>query len=881
MKAVYCVGTHWDREWYKPFQEFRMWLVELIDELMDLMERDPNYVSFHLDGQTVVLEDYLEIRPERRERLLALLKERRLLVGPWYNLPDEWLISGESYVRNLMRGMRICRTLGVPHLDFAYTPDQFGHIAALPMIMHGFGLSAGICWRGTQDEHYPGDFTWVGPDGSRLAYHKLIDKGSYGPFDFAVRTPLKCEGCSDENFAKYFEPYLKEERERSSVDTVLMLDAIDHQRPDPGMPALLEELRRRYPDIEFVWSSLEDYGRELARHVDTLPERHGELRQPVRDAHRVGQYLIVHTLSSRYPLKRRNGQCQALLEKWAEPYALFQRMAGGAPVPGFLDKAWQYLLRNHPHDSICGCSVDQVHRDMHYRFDQAEMLGDGVTRRAMAFLGKASDAGEAWENVVVHNPLPFPRRGVFDLALEFPVDYPKKYIDGLATGQQINKFHLVNADGTRLDWQFRAIERNQPMRRINDLGRVPLAAAVDCCHVAVELDLPPCGYTSFRVEPTDDGTRNFGSLLTGPMSASNGLFEASVHTDGTVTLRHEATGRAFTGCFTYEDCGDCGDGWTRGQLVNDVVYRGPGQCVATAIEEDGPLRTVFRIEREFRLPRTMELPAYARSADRVTVRVTDFLCIEKGAAALRVRTIIDNTARDHRFRVLFPTAIASDCSFAETPFALVERPIAIPEESRHWQERINPESAFSSHFGIQDTHGGLALLSPWGLHEYEVSQTPEHSLVLTLFRATQQTVGTAGEPEGQLLEELVFDYQLWPFAGAFDAAEAGRLTAAQQAGVRMHFADKAPAKHSFLRLEPGHALVTALKPAEDVDGGIVRLWNPTDQPLTERLFLDVPVKEAARCNLNEEPLEPIPVTAGQGISIEVPARGLATIRVLF
>ncbi|HQN01146.1 MAG TPA: alpha-mannosidase, partial [Candidatus Hydrogenedentes bacterium] len=249
MKAFYCVGTHWDREWYEPFQEFRIWLVELIDELMDLMEKDPRYLCFHLDGQTIVIEDYLEIRPERRERLLRLLKERRLLIGPWYNLPDEWLVSGESLIRNMMRGYRMCRELGVAPLDFAYTPDQFGHIAALPMIMSGFGLRTGIVWRGTQDETCPAHFVWAGPDGSRLVYYKLMDKGSYGPFDLLARTPIKKAGNTDESFKEYFEPYLAEEQARGAAPVVLMLDAVDHQRPDREMPGFLEELRHRYPAI--------------------------------------------------------------------------------------------------------------------------------------------------------------------------------------------------------------------------------------------------------------------------------------------------------------------------------------------------------------------------------------------------------------------------------------------------------------------------------------------------------------------------------------------------------------------------------------------------------------------------------------------------------
>lgn len=878
MKAFYCVGTHWDREWYKPFQEFRMWLVELIDELIDLMEKDKRYRCFHLDGQTVMLEDYLEIRPENRKRLLKLLKERRILAGPWYNLPDEWLISGESFIRNLMRGMRMCREMGFPHCDFAYTPDQFGHIAALPMIMNGFGLSAGICWRGTQDTHYPAQFVWRGPDDSRMVYHKLCDKGSYGPFDFAVRRPMKESGRTDKAFKDYFEPYFKEERERAPLPFVLMLDAIDHQRPDPEMPALLAKLQKRYPDIEFVWASLEEYGREIARHADALEERTGELRQPLRDITGMYQYLIVHTISSRYPLKRRNGQCQALLEKWAEPYTLFEQLSGGTPISRYLEKAWEYLMRNHPHDSICGCSVDQVHRDMLYRFDQSEMIADGVTRRAMAAIGHASDAPESWRNIVVHNPLPFSRNGVYDIAIEFPPDYPHKFVDGLGTGQMMNKFHLVKADGTRLPYQLKAIERAQPAKRLNEMGR-EMTYQSDIFHVAVALELPACGYTGFRVEQTDEATRNFGTLMTGPLSASNGLVNVTVNPNGTVSMRHEGFSRVFDGLFTYEDSGDAGDGWTRGPLVNDLVYRGPGNHVAVAVTEDGPLRATFRIEREFLLPQRLEMPAYRRSETRVAMQVTDFISVEKGSACLRVHTVVNNTVKDHRFRVLFPTNILTDTSFAKTPFAIVERDIAIPLESAHWQERVNPEKAFTYLCGVLNADGGFAALTPWGLHEYEVFPTPDRALALTLFRATGQTVMTSGEPDGQLQGTMHFDYQLWAFAGTLDRGQALRSVAEHQAGVRTHTTMELPEAHSFLWLGEGSkSFVTAIKPADDGRGGVIRLWNPFGVPRDERVYLRKNLKEAQRCNLNEEALESIQIGEDGGIPVTVPPRGLTTIR---
>ena len=896
MKAFYCAGTHWDREWYQPFQEYRRWLVELIDELIDLMEQDPDYTCFHLDGQTVVLEDYLEIRPERREQLLKLLKERRLLAGPWYNLPDEWLISGESFVRNLMRGMRICRNMGFPHLDFAYTPDQFGHIAALPMIMRGFGLSAGICWRGTQDETYPMHFTWVGPDGGRLAYHKLTDKGSYAPFQFAVRDHLREDNYTDESYAKHFDPYFAEESARTVAPLLLMLDAIDHTRPDHEMPKIFRKLKELYPTIEFCWTSLEEYGRELAQHVDTLPERHGELREPARDHLRVGQYLIVHVISSRYDLKQRNDHSQALLEKWIEPMLVYEAMAGGAPVPGFLDKAWQYLLRNHPHDSICGCSQDQIHRDMLYRFDQCDLIAEGCARRSMAriagaaasseewrrFVGKTSGPDD-WKRIAVHNPLPQPRKGVFDLCLFFPSDHGEKsgkaYIDSLATGERYNKFHLVLPDGTHAPYQHVRIERKQETpQRIDDIGR-PTFGFGDLYHVAVELELPPAGYTTLCVEPCDAATRTFGSLMTGPLSAANGLIAFELKPDGTGRLTNLADGRIFDGLFCYEDAGECGDGWTRGQPLNDIVYRGPGAAVMTGIEEDGPLRTVFRVERTLSLPRELDQKTGYRSADRVSVKVTDFITVAKHSDVLHVRTEVDNCAKDHRLRVLFPTHTQTDRSFADTPFAMVERDIAIPRETAEWQERIHPEKAFTSVCGVQDAAGGLALLCPEGLHEYAVLDTSERSLALTLFRSFRKTVALPQEVDGQLQGQLSFSYALHAFVSVFDTAYALGAVSQLQTPVRSHEVreDSSPT-HSFIQVDPGVAVVTALKPAEDGPGAVIRFWNPGGRDTEARFRLDRPVVEACLCNLNEEMLEPLAVTPEGAVAVSIPAGGLATVR---
>lgn len=877
MKAFYCVGTHWDREWYEPFQEFRMWLVELIDELIDLMEKDTGYACFHLDGQAVVLQDYLEIRPERRDRLVNLLKAGRLVAGPWYDLPDEWLISGESFVRNIMMGMRVCRGFGFEPMKFAYTPDQFGHIAALPMIMTGFGLKGGICWRGTQDEHYPAQFVWVGPDGSRMPTHKLMDSGSYGPFDFKVRRPYHEAGDSEEALLKNFEQYLEAEQNRTNAPLILMLDAIDHQGPDHAMPKLLEALKAKHPDIEFVWTSLEAYAEEMAHHAGRLPEREGELRMPALESSRMYQYLIVHTISSRYPIKQRNDQCTALLEKQAEPLLLFQMMAGGAPVLSYLDKSWEYVLRNHPHDSICGCSIDQIYKDMAYRFDQAELIAGGLIRRALASLGAPSTTDEAKAHLALYNPLPFPRGKVFEMEVPFPREWPKTYVDGLATGERINRFVLKDADGKSVPFQLSTIRRNAVARALRENGRENSQGA-DIYRLVIDANLPPCSITGLRIEPTEEATRNFGSLMVGPMSASNGEVCFTLHPDGTGSLAHEFIGRKFGNLMQYEDSGDSGDGWTRGPLINDIVYRTPGARVMTAVDEDGPLRTVFRVEREFDLPRGLDRATGWRSDARVPMRVVDLIYVEKGAQCLRVRTRVENACMDHRLRVLFPTDAKTDVSFAETPFAVVERDVPIPPESARWIERINPEKAFTSFFGVQDGQGGLAVLAPFGLHEYEVTQTPDRSLALTLFRSTWQTVGTSGEPGGELLQPLEFEYLLWPFLGEFDAVRASQIVADAQVPVLLHNSEELPKSRSFLSLKEGKVVVTAIKPAADGNGGIIRLWNPGEEPVEEVIIPERPAESAALCDLNEDVVRPIAVLPQGRIPVTVPARGLATIR---
>ncbi|MCH7953821.1 MAG: alpha-mannosidase, partial [Chloroflexi bacterium] len=149
-RLILVPHTHWDREWYQPYQRYRTRLVGFFDLLLDILDSDPAYAHFMLDGHTILVEDYLEVRPDRRAKIERYVREGRLAVGPLYVIPDESLPSGEALVRNMLRGYRAAQALGGV-MKVGYWPDPFGQIAHLPALLRGFGIERCVFWRGTDD----------------------------------------------------------------------------------------------------------------------------------------------------------------------------------------------------------------------------------------------------------------------------------------------------------------------------------------------------------------------------------------------------------------------------------------------------------------------------------------------------------------------------------------------------------------------------------------------------------------------------------------------------------------------------------------------------------------------------------------------------------
>src|SRR5919204_6066237 len=370
-RAFVIPHTHWDREWYERFEGYRARLVPMVSKLLDILERDPDFRSFTFDGQTIAIQDYLEKRPADRPRVETLVKAERLLIGPWHVLADLLLVSGESIVRNLQEGLRSSGELGRAS-RIAYVADPFGHPAQLPQILRAFGYDTYVFARGMGDEgeSVGAEFWWDSPSGDRVRAAHLVDHYSnalplVGPPDedaTALRRRVKAKTA---RILDRLTPY-------ANGDVVLLMVGDDHAEAYARLPEAVREMRVAYPNVDTRIASLEEFAAEMPALTHRVS---GEIAS--------GRYrpILRGVNSTRVWLKQENAICERLLLEWCEP---LDALAGGAARDELRD-LWRTLLQNHPHDSICGCSIDAVHDvDMAPRFafvrERGAALANGLLR---------------------------------------------------------------------------------------------------------------------------------------------------------------------------------------------------------------------------------------------------------------------------------------------------------------------------------------------------------------------------------------------------------------------------------------------------------------------------------------------------------------------
>jgi mannosylglycerate hydrolase len=839
--------THWDREWYLPFEDFRIRLAEVVDEAIATLEARAEY-RFTLDGQTVLLEDYLEIRPEMAGRLRALLAEGRLETGPSYVLPDEFLVGGESLVRNLLHGLAVCERHGAPPAPVGYLPDSFGHPAQLPQILLGFGLDTFVFSRGLGDdrERVGGRFRWKAPDGSEvLALPQPVDYAAAAAIGHSVRSTQEDRGA---NAADRVEHILRAERHMLAdpgFRDLFLGNGYDHARLQDDLPEVLADLRALKPHVVARIARLSDYTDAIKREPGDLPVLEGELAGGAR------ANVLRGVNSSRMPLKQANERCERALQAAETLCALATRCSDFRYPQGELRHAWRELLRNHPHDSICGCSVDEAHDDMAPRFRAALQIALRVSDRALHALGAAGGAGD-------NEFEPYGTDGRYRWGYR-PLPGGAVRVDGVrGVGSFANVLPFARRRLVALDIPAEL----DGMASLRAGGR---PVQVKEGQAWFELEVPGFSAETVGLErgPGSGGT----ARAVDERTIENARYRVTAGHDGTLTVEDRRSGATLAGTHRLEDVADRGDSYTFCPLEGERPLS--PETARVRVSAPGPVFAELEIATELRLPVALAEDRTKRSTERIACPVHTRVRLAASSERLEFETTVDNRVRDHRLRVHFPTPQRPTTVRGEGHFAVAHR-TPRPVWNRAW---VEPPHDTNHTLGAVAA-GGVALYAS-GLPEYEVTQ--DGALALTLLRCVgwlsrgdlSTRRGHAGPqlpvPGAQCEGLHRFEYALE--VGEPSDAELLRRSQDQ----RFEFVQSGPGANFKAPIEvEGDVVVAALKRAEDGDGLVLRAFNPGAEAVAFRVPGAV-----KRCRLDETPLGPVPAAIGPGqiVTLRLPSHG--------
>ncbi len=881
--------THWDREWYEPFEKFRLRLVRLIDHLLELVEKEPEFV-FHLDAQTIVLEDYLEIKPKNRRRLKRAIKRGNILIGPWYVQNDLFLTGGEATVRNLLIGGKMVKEFGGSDRMVVYTPDHFGLVSQLPQLGRGFGLDSVIFGRGricTPESGAKAEFIWQGPDGSRLL---AIQMANF--YNNAQRF-----SADPERAAGFFELARKKLEPVTSTSQYLLMNGVDHLEAQENLLEILPALQRRLPARDrIIQSTLFDFCQGVRRELVSPSVEPGEKR--------VGndRWILQGTLSSRVYLKIANIRTENFLARRLEVLNSMLRMlpfgrdAYDREVLAYL---WKTLIHNHPHDSICGCSRDAVHRHMEDRFARIAEAGELLLEEKMRLLGSHLNPGGSRPDdyyVLAVNTLPFGRTAL----VETDVD--------LKSDEKIETFGLFDDAGRPVPFRMVSSEKNERRLRspINLPGRMP----VDRHRIRFIAELPATGYRVYMV-------RRAEKVAEAPaLRFENRFLKVEIGRDGRIDLVDKRRGRRFEDVFALEDAADFGDSYSHRPGPEGGLFSTRGLMPDRVEFVDHAVESVAHLDYTLRLPREADPASRTRSSELVEVPVALTFKLRRDCPYLEIDFKLENRVNDHCLRAVVRTGIDSGRTLASSMFDAVER-------DKH---AVRPQPADDEHEPAFEfvkirnpKQGGMAVLVE-GLHGYQNYRDRTGELGITLVRGTRYITGYFEKPldddwiapENQCLRTIEGRLALLPGDGSDSVADeasaaidflnpplsrsdscdplkfSGGRPCVQESDLSEIFfrpdpyaAVALPPSLSLCEINDPAMVMTALKAAERGPAMVLRFYSLAAEPRQVAVrFPAVAVKYVEKCRLDETMPERLRVR-DHAVTVSAGPREIVTLKLYF
>lgn len=881
-KKVFVVShTHWDREWYFTKTSFQMMGVDMMEHLINVLESDAGFASFLLDGQLIALEDYLEVYPHRRDTITRLVKEGRLVLGPWYMLPDEYLASGEAHIRNFLEGSRLAQGFGGGQ-RLGYLPDSFGHPAQIPQLIKGLGMQELIFWRGPGPEVKSSEFIWEGPDGTTILALNMA-------FGYSNAANLKAE---HNVRTKRLDHEIKKLMDISVLNLALLMNGSDHIAPDIRVPEWIKEYGQQRADLIIHHGSLEDYAKEAhARAKQTSFQRvYGELRSGYR------AYLLGDTLSTRMPIKQKQRTAEVLAENHLEPLFTLLASRTGCDYPTQKFRyLWKLILQNLPHDSICGCGNDQIHREMMLRYEQIGDIGDHLIQSARTHLSSQVTTPTADGELAVFNPHLSNGMSLVKARIQ-QVLHPLRYVD-YEQDQKLLEFSgsdevrlpqgllLTDENGHNIKGSVVFIDvRDTVESNLMTQPTMNRVVEFDCAFTDI---LPALAVKKYRYSFIYD------DLNDEQVALENEFYVLQAARDGTLSIYDKTARRWYHGLARLCDVADVGDEYTFDGLINDRELVLDPATVSTKIQD-----STLIIQGSLILPKQCAADRQSRSTQTVACPVSLKASLLPGLPRVDLAISIDNRACDHRLSVAFPLGRKAESAQSDALFAVEDRPIhrdIDPKAYVGWMEQPNNSFFVKNFAALRASEHGLAVFVK-GLPHGEVKPgTHYDELRVTLLRCVgwlsrndlKSRTGNGGwsipTEEAQLQGKHEFELSIRPFlslqgwqlyqeAIAFSAPALAIQTSRNGAG---NLKGLLP----LFELDDERLALSALKQAEDGRGIILRVVNLSHEMVKAKLTL----KQAAICritNLAEEDLESVS-SKSNTITIQSKPLQIVTLRLEF
>ena len=854
--------THWDREWFLTSKYIAEWLIPFFNSLFNLLNKYPDY-CFVLDGQTLMIEDYLHQLPQKERadaenKLKKYVSQSRLLVGPYYLQPDWRLVSGESLLRNIIIGHKMAKKLGRV-MKVGWLLDNFGQISQAPQIHKGFNINSVYLWRGIEvdPEHIHSEYIWKSPDGSQVTSIYLLN---------SYRNAMRLAEYSDiaqkriVNEVKKLSPF-------ATTNNVLLMNGYDQEMvPDDVLP-IIRRINEELKNIQLIQTTPEKYLQAVQKKNPPLEILTGEQNN--------GRYISVFpgTLSARMYLKQMNRQCENQLLKWAEPMSSLLWALGSEYPQQLIDFSWKELLKNHPHDNICGVSIDDVHSNMEDRFKRSQQASEKIINKTLIIISDNIDTQHE-NNLVVFNPSPWKRDGIVKVALKVNDD-----------------FSICEAD------------TNNPIpyqigRKDGELTNVYIFAR----------SVPGVGYKTYYIHKKHAGMSllNVVKVSLENYVMENKYLEVKIEDNGSITVIDKETGCKYNSIAYFEDGADSGDTYNYSFPPEDNIISSLDSKARITLIDQGPLMAMFKIELSMDIP--IALVKNRKRRSKVTRRfpIVTYVKLESNSPRVDFHTNLKNVVKDHRLRIVFPTFAGANYSASDRPFDVVKNPISFSPYPAELPDNIKQimigarESVpvttlpLNSFVYLDDENRGAALISQ-GLAEYEIIR--DHKIALTLFRATGWLArndlltreGDAGPmiftPEAQCLRYFDFHYSFLPYHNKtigflFNQAEQFNTILKVVATGKHNGGLEGEKGLLCLKSNNDSLVISAIKKGENENKLIIRLFNPLEQVVEGELTCNNKIQYAEINNLNEEFKSELS-TKNNSIPLKVPPKKIVTLGIKF